>query len=97
MRDFQRLIDSSNGQVKRMGLDLMWQEKKLFEHWRQHQAGKLNWEEFQEAVHPISTGPLEGTNNKIRAMTRQHYGLRDQEFLKLKLYQLHLTKYALVG
>jgi transposase len=57
-----------------------------------HQEGILAWYE-----HPISTGPLEGTNNKIRAMTRQHYGLRDQEFLKLKLYQLHLTKYALVG
>lgn len=57
-----------------------------------HQEGILAWYE-----HPISTGPLEGTNNKIRAMTRQHYGLRDQDFLKLKLYQLHLTKYALVG
>lgn len=57
-----------------------------------HQHGILAWYD-----HPISTGPLEGTNNKIKTMTRQHYGLRDQEFLKLKLYQLHETKYALVG
>jgi len=30
--------------------------------------------------------------NKIKTMTRQHYGLRDQGFLKRKLYQLHQTK-----
>ena len=57
-----------------------------------HADGILAWYD-----HPISNGPLEGTNNKIKTMTRQHYGLRDQEFLKLKLYQLHETKYALVG
>ena len=47
--------------------------------------------------YPISTGPLEGTNNKIKTMKRQAYGFRDQEFLKLKIYALHQTKYALVG
>lgn len=45
----------------------------------------------------ISTGPLEGTNNKIRTMQRQAYGFRDQEFLRLKIMALHETKYALVG
>jgi transposase len=47
--------------------------------------------------YPISTGPLEGTNNKIKTMQRQAYGFRDQEFFKLKIYALHRTKYALVG
>lgn len=47
--------------------------------------------------YPISTGPLEGTNNKIKTMKRQAYGFRDQEFFKLKIYALHRTKYALVG
>ena len=56
------------------------------------QHGILAWYD-----HPISTGPLEGTNNKIKTMNRQHYGLRDREFFTLKLYQLHETKYALVG
>jgi transposase len=46
---------------------------------------------------PISTGPLEGTNNKIKTMKRQAYGFRDKEFLKLKIYAIHMTKYALVG
>jgi transposase len=47
--------------------------------------------------HPISTGPLEGTNNKIKTMKRQAYGFRDQEFFRLKILGLHQTKYALVG
>jgi transposase len=47
--------------------------------------------------YPISTGPLEGTNNKIRTMQRQAYGFRDQPFFKLKIYALHQTRYALVG
>jgi transposase len=57
-----------------------------------HADGILAWYD-----HPISTGPLEGTNNKIKTLTRQHYGLRDSEFFTLKLYQLHEAKYALVG
>jgi len=47
--------------------------------------------------YPISTGPLEATNNKIKTMQRQAYGFRDREFFVLKIYALHLTKYALVG
>lgn len=45
----------------------------------------------------ISTGPLEGFNNKIKTMKRQAYGFRDMEFFKLKIKALHQTKYALVG
>jgi transposase len=45
----------------------------------------------------ISTGPLEGTNNKIKTMQRQAYGFRDKEFFKLKIYAIHEAKYALVG
>jgi transposase len=47
--------------------------------------------------HPISTGPLEGTNNKIKTMKRQAYGFRDAEFLKLKILGIHEARYALVG
>src|SRR5262245_32059508 len=45
----------------------------------------------------LSTGPLEGTNNKIKTMQRQAYGFRDKEFFKLKIYALHEAKYALLG
>jgi transposase len=57
-----------------------------------HRRGLLNWYRY-----PISTGPLEGTNTKIRVLQRQAYGFRDHEFFKLKIYALHLTTYALVG
>jgi transposase len=58
----------------------------------EHQEGILNYYDC-----PISTGPLEGTNNKIRTMQRQAYGFRDQAFFKLKILGLHETKHALVG
>jgi transposase len=47
--------------------------------------------------YPITTGPLEGTNNKIKTMKRQAYGFRDHEFFKLKILGIHESKYALVG
>jgi transposase len=45
----------------------------------------------------ITTGPLEGTNNKIKTMKRQAYGFRDREFFKLKILAIHETRYELVG
>jgi transposase len=57
-----------------------------------HQEGILNYYDY-----PISTGPLEGTNNKIQLMKRQAYGFRDQAFFKLKILGIHETKRALVG
>jgi len=47
--------------------------------------------------HRISSGPMEGTNNKIKTVQRQSYGIRDREYFDLTLYSLHQTKYALVG
>jgi transposase len=57
-----------------------------------HREGILAYFDF-----PISTGPLEGTNNKIKTLQKQAYGFRDMEFFKLKIYALHETRYALVG
>jgi len=39
--------------------------------------------------HPISTGPLEGVNNKINVLKRKAYGYRDVEFLKLRILFIH--------
>ena len=47
--------------------------------------------------HPISTGPLEGINNKIKTLQRQYYGFRDAEFFKLSIFAIHRLEYALVG
>jgi transposase len=57
-----------------------------------HKFGLLSYYD-----HPISTGPLEGTNIKIKTLQRQAYGFRDKEFFKLRIFALHETKYALVG
>jgi transposase len=59
---------------------------------RQHALGLLAYYDY-----PISTGPLEGTNNKIKTMQRRAYGYRDQEFFRLKILACHESKYALVG
>ena len=57
-----------------------------------HRYRILDWYDY-----PISTGPLEGTNNKIKTMKRQAYGFRDHEFFKLKILAIHESRYALVG
>ena len=46
---------------------------------------------------PLTTGPLEGFNNKIKTLKRQSYGFRDMEYFKLKILGLHQAKHALVG
>jgi len=57
-----------------------------------HATGILNWWE-----HRISNGRIEGINNKIKTMLRKTYGLRDEVFLKLKLYSLHHSRLELLG
>ena len=48
-------------------------------------------------VYPISNGKLEGINNKIGAMQRMHYGLRDFNFLSLRILTLHRAKHIFCG
>ena len=57
-----------------------------------HASGILAWWE-----HPISNGRMEGINNKVKAMLRQHYGLRDVRFFILRLLGLHEAKFKLSG
>ncbi|MBX3438665.1 MAG: ISL3 family transposase [Planctomycetaceae bacterium] len=57
-----------------------------------HRAGLLAWYD-----HPISTGPREGTNNKIKTPKRQAYGFRDPEYFALKIKALHHARFELVG
>ena len=59
---------------------------------RTHRQGLLAW-----YADRISTGPLEGTNNKIKLMQRRAYGYRDFELFKLRILSLHTTRFELVG
>lgn len=59
--------------------------KTLLRHWQ----GLVNY--FK---HPITNAKTEGINNKIKTMKRQAYGFRDMEYFKLRLYNLHKTRYS---
>ena len=49
-----------------------------------HRTGILEWYDCH-----ISTGKVEGINNKIKVMKRTAYGFRDERYFKLRLYALH--------
>lgn len=57
-----------------------------------HRTGLLNG-----YLAPISTGPLEGINNKIGALQRRAYGYRNYEHFKQRLLTLHHAKFVLNG
>ena len=74
-------------------------KESLKEIWMQideEQAGKVLDDWVEQAYH-ISTGKLEGINNKIKTMKRQAYGYRDQKFFELKILAMHDKNYAFVG
>lgn len=76
--------------TKNSGIDMLQKFSKTL---GRHLEGILAYFDFDG----LSTGPLEGTNNKIKTMQRNAYGYRDMEFFKLKIMALHETKYALTG
>ena len=57
-----------------------------------YSCGILNWYD-----HRISSGRLEGTNNKIKTLKRMAYGFRDLEFFKLRIKAIHIATYAFTG
>jgi transposase len=57
-----------------------------------HRAGILAY--FK---HRITSGPMEATNNKIRVLQRQTYGLRDQEYWELCVKSLHRSEICLAS
>jgi transposase len=59
---------------------------------QKHRTSLLAWYDD-----PISTGPLEGVNNKLKLLQRQAFGYRDLELFKLRILSLHTTHKTLVG
>jgi transposase len=45
----------------------------------------------------LSTGPLEGLNNKIKLMQRRAYGYRDLDLFTRRILSLRTTRFELVG
>jgi transposase len=65
---------------------------KMIKTLRTHASGILTY-----ANHPITSGRLEGINNKIKTLTKRSYGFHDENFFILKLLSLHHSRYKLLG
>lgn len=52
-RDFQALIDSPDGQAKRLGCDLMRPTKEMFRHWSRCRDGTITRAHFERLMRPI--------------------------------------------
>jgi transposase len=57
-----------------------------------HASGILTY-----ATYRITSGRLEGINNKIKTLTKKSYGFRDEDFFLLRLLALHHSRIKLVG
>jgi len=88
-RSARRVLKDWLARARASGIRML---KQFADTLEKHQEGILNYYHY-----PISTGPLEGTHNKIKTMKRQAYGFRDHEFFKLKILGIHESHYALVG
>jgi transposase len=88
-RTARRVLQDWLARARASGIPMLLQFADTLE---EHQTGILAWYRY-----PISTGPLEGINNKIQTMKRQAYGFRDLEYFKLKILAIHQSKYALLG
>ena len=83
-RDIQKLRDSADRQVKRLGDDLMRQQKLLFQHWKRYKAGEIQWSTFQNLVRPVRKefeafllcGKCSG-NQGLTGMCKELYAHRD--------------------
>lgn len=84
-----RFLDDWVARANASGIRMLQQFAKTLQ---MHRKGLLAWYDY-----PISTGPLEGTNNKIKTLQRQAYGFRDRDYFTWRIYGLHETTYALVG
>jgi len=81
-----------NGWIKRAGASGIKMLQQMAATLAAHRSGRLAYYDV-----PITSGPMEGTNNKIKTMKRQAYGFRDKEFFKLKILAIHESKYELIG
>lgn len=88
-RNAKRFLDGWIARAEASGIRML---KQFANTLRLHQKGLLAWYDYQ-----ISTGPLEGTNNKIKTIQRQAYGYRDEEFFRLRIFSAHTTRYELIG
>ena len=54
-----------------------------------HWDGIVAWCRLE---HKVSLGFVEGLNNKVRVIQRRAYGLRDEEYVRLKVLTMTLPR-----
>jgi len=80
----RRCLRNWIGQAEASGLAEM---KKMAATLRRHRQGILAYFRLR-----ITSGPMEGMNNKVKVLLRKSYGLRDEEYFVLRLKALHLSE-----
>ena len=88
-----RCVDSARKFFENWRAQLKWQRLKPYEafaamierHWDGLAA-------YCQTENKVSLGFVEGLNNKIRVIQRRAYGLRDEEYLRLKVLTCMLPK-----
>ena len=80
-RDFQKLAESSEGSVKRLGHDLLRETKTLFAQYGKCRDGTLSYAELQETLSPVrqkvSNLLLRGFGTGAEGMCKQLYAHRE--------------------
>jgi len=71
-------------QAEASGLEEM---EKMVGTLRRHRQGILAYFKLR-----ITSGPMEGMNNKVKVLLRKTYGLRDEDYLVLRLKALHRSE-----
>ena len=82
-------LDAWIGQAECGGIKILKDAAKRLQIWKPF---VLNWYK-----HKVSTAKLEATNRKIGTLQRNACGYRDEEYLKLRIYNIHTATYALTG
>jgi len=83
-RTARRYLRDWIAQAEVSGLEEM---KKMVGTLRRHRQGILAYFKLR-----ITSGPMEGMNNKVKVLLRKTYGLRDEEYLVLRLKALHRSE-----
>jgi transposase len=76
-------------QAEASGIKILKDAAKQLQTWKPF---LLNWYK-----HRITTAKLEAANSKIKTLQRKAYGYRDYQYLKLRIFNLHNSTYALTG
>jgi transposase len=100
-RDFQALVDSGNGQAKRLGYDLLRPTRELFKHWADYRAGTTTRAALQRRMAPVRRRVerlllrgIQSGNRLFQGMCRELYKHRQRLWTFLREERVEPTNNA---